>query len=47
MPAVVCRLGRPERVVSRAAELADALVRVLTSWVAWSPEGDRMEGSGS
>lgn len=47
MPAVVCELGLPEQVVPRAGELADALVQVLTRWVAWSPEGAGMEGSGS
>ncbi len=47
MPAVVCELGPPESVVPRAGELADALVQVLSRWVAWYPEDGLMEGTGS
>lgn len=47
MPAVVCELGRPEQVVPRAGELADALVQVLTRWAAWSPEDGVLEGTGN
>ncbi|MGH9178849.1 MAG: peptidoglycan-binding protein [Acidimicrobiales bacterium] len=34
MPAVVCELGPPARVVARTGELADALGRALAAWVA-------------
>jgi N-acetylmuramoyl-L-alanine amidase len=33
MPAVVCQLGPPERVVERTAELAQAVLRAITEWV--------------
>lgn len=46
MPAVVCELGRPEWVVPRAGELADALVQVLARWVAWSPDDGVLEETG-
>ena len=47
MPAVRCDLGPPERIVSRSAELAGALVKVLAEWVALPYEGAEMEETGS
>jgi len=45
MPAVLCEVGPPERVVAGAAALASALTQVLTDWAAqpW----DDLEGTGS
>ena len=40
MPAVLCRLGSPARVVSRNAELAAALVEALDAWVRTPPVTD-------
>ena len=40
MPAVLCEMGPPERVVSRAAELAEALRAVLATWVAYPCDED-------
>ncbi len=40
MPAVLCELGPPERVVSKAAELAEVLKGALAAWVAHPCEDD-------
>jgi N-acetylmuramoyl-L-alanine amidase len=47
MPAVMCEVGPPERVVAHAAELAAALRQALTRWVTAPVGEDEQEGTGS
>jgi N-acetylmuramoyl-L-alanine amidase len=46
MPAVLCEVGPPERVVARAPALAEVVARVLADWAAQPCEVE-MEGTGS